>query len=147
MRRVQLSTAPRDQAGFLAWCHQMIAELCRSSQIDTREQMEEAEATFRVPVALTDAATVAIDWSVAENFTLTVSGSRTLGNPSNPEPGSWRTVNVKGNNASARTLSFDTQYGSGKPTLTDITATKNYLLEIYCVSTTLFVVRATNSSA
>lgn len=124
----------------------MIADLCRSSFIDTREDIEAAVASFRVPVALTDAATVSIDWTEAENFTLEVSGSRTLGNPSNPEPGSWRTVNVKGNNASARTLSFGTQYGSGKPTLTDITATKNYLLEIYCVSATLFIVRATNSS-
>lgn len=147
MRRVALAAQPGDQAGLLKWCASMIAELCRASNVDTREQIESDILAFQTPMALDDGATVSFDWSAAQNFTLQVSGNRMLGNPSNAIPGQWRTINVSGNNATLRTLTFDTQFSSGKPTLTDITATKNYLLEIYCVSATLFIVRATNSSA
>jgi len=146
MRPVPLPPAPSDSTRLLSWCKDMIAAICRASNIDTAQSVAEAAVAFATPVALTDAATVSWDWTEAENFTLTVSGSRTLGNPSNPTPGQWRTINVAGNNASARTLSFGTQFSSGKPTLTDITSTKTYLIEVYCITTTLFFVRATNSS-
>lgn len=146
MRPVPLSPPPQDQSGLLRWCKEMIAAISRASFIDTPQNAIEAAIRFATPVALDDATTVAWDWTAAENFLLTVSGSRTLGNPSNPTPGQWRTINVAGNNGTARTLSFDTQFSSGKPTLTDITASKNYLLEVYCITATLFFVRATNSS-
>lgn len=146
MRPVPLASPPADQNALLRWCKDMIAAISRASYVDTAQSVAEAAVKFATPVALEDAGTVAWDWTTAENFTLTVSGSRTLGNPSNPKPGQWRTINVAGNNASARTLSFDTQFSSGKPTLTDITSTKTYLIEVYCITTTLFFVRATNSS-
>jgi len=83
------------------------------------------------PVALTDAATVAVDWSSGINFTLTVTANRTLGNPTNEIPGQWRMVEVVGNDGTARTLSFGSEY-EVSPTLTDITSTKSYVLAIYC---------------
>lgn len=146
MRPVPLPPAPSDNASLLRWCKDMIASICNASKIDTAQSLAEAAVKFARPVALTDGATVSWDWTTAENFTLVVSGSRTLGNPSNPTPGQWRTINVAGNNGTTRALSFGSQFSSGKPTLTDITSTKNYLLEVYCITTTLFFVRATNSS-
>lgn len=146
MRPVPLSPPPSSDSAMLRWCKEMIANISRASYVDTAQSAAEAVVKFATPVALDDAATVAWDWTAAENFTVTITASRILGNPSNPTPGQWRTINVKGNNASARILTFDTQFSSGKPTLTDITSTKNYLLEVYCITTTLFFVRATNSS-
>jgi len=83
-------------------------------------------------VALSDAATVAIDWSAGINFTLTVTDNRTLGNPTNEEPGQWRTVEIVGNNATDRTLSFGSEY-EVVPTLADIDSTNSYLITIYCL--------------
>lgn len=142
MRPVPLANRPSDTSALLRWCADMIGTLCRASQIDTPDQVR----NFNTPVALADAATVAIDWSKAGSFSLTLAGSRTLGNPSSPRPGEWRHLNVVGTDATPRTLSFDTQYGGVPPSLTDITSTKTYLLKVYCVSATLFVVEAVDSS-
>lgn len=38
-------------------------------------------------VALTDAATITVDMSLGFNFSVTIAGNRTLGNPSNPKVG------------------------------------------------------------
>ncbi|MCV0371708.1 hypothetical protein [Filomicrobium sp.] len=99
------------------------------------------------PVALSDAATVAIDWDGGINFTLTVTANRVLGNPTNGQPGTWRTVYVQGDDGTARTITFDTQYGGDVPSLTDIDSTKKYLISIYCVTATHFLATAMNGSA
>ncbi len=142
MRPVALSTRPADPSSLVRWCADMIGNLCRASQIDTPADT----LNFATPIDLEDAATVAYDWAKAGSFALTITASRELAVPSNPRPGEWRYINVKGSSGTARTLTFAAGYGSGKPTLTDITASKNYLLKIYCVSTTLFIVEAVNSS-
>lgn len=126
----------------MRWCVDMITSLTRASQIDTPADT----LKFATPVALADGATVDFDWARSGSFTLTIAGSRQLAAPSKPRPGEWRTINVIGNNASARTLTFASAYGGTPPTLTDITSTKTYLLKIYCVSETLFVVEAVDSS-
>lgn len=142
MRPVSLPQRPTDAAALARWCADMIANLCRASQIDTPADAR----NFLTPLELEDAAPINFDWSKAGSFAVTITATRQLRLPTNASPGEWRFINVKGNNASARTLTFASGYGSGKPTLTDITATKNYLLKIYCVSPTLFVVEAINSS-
>jgi hypothetical protein len=83
-----------------------------------------------------------LDWDAGINFTLTVAGNRALGNPTNGQPGTWRTVRVQGNDATLRSLSFAGQYLGELPSLTDITSTKWYLLMIYCATTTHFAVSA-----
>lgn len=73
-------------------------------------------------VALTDAATVAIDWDAGINFTLQVTANRVLGNPTNGQPGTWRTVRVS-SSAGPHALTFGSQYGGEPPTLDDILRT------------------------
>lgn len=97
-------------------------------------------------VALTDAATIALDWEAGFFRTLTITANRALGNPTNGHPGTVRTVYVIGNDGTDRTLTFGTQYGGEPPTLTDIDSTKAYVLTILCVTTTHFVVTAVDGS-
>lgn len=98
------------------------------------------------PVALTDAATIALDWDTFINGTVTLTANRTLGNPTNGQPGTWRTVLVQGDAATSpatdRTLTFGNQYKGDIPTLNDIDDHQWYLLMIYCVTSTHFVVSA-----
>lgn len=97
-------------------------------------------------VALSDAATVAVDWASGINFTLTVTANRVIGNPTNGIPGTWRTILVQGNDGTDRTLTFGNQYGGAIPTITDCDSTKKYLLSIYCKSSTQFLVFSADGS-
>jgi hypothetical protein len=94
-------------------------------------------------VTLTDAATIAVDWNTFINGQVTLTANRVLGNPTNGKSGTWRTILVHGNVVSPptnRTLTFGNQYLGELPTLTDISGTRSYLLTIYCVTSTHFVV-------
>lgn len=107
-----------------------------SNKVLTSDLIESASAA----VALTDAATVAVDWDTGINFTLTVTANRAIGNPTNGQPGTWRTIYVLGNSATDRTITFGNQYLGEVPTITDCDSGRAYLLMIYCHSTTHFVV-------
>lgn len=96
--------------------------------------------TANALVTLTDATTVALDWGTGLNFQVTLTASRALGNPNGGIPGTTRTVLVKGNSASSYTLSFSPYYLGSVPALADITDSRWYLLTIYCVTATHFVV-------
>lgn len=98
--------------------------------------------TAAAGTTLTDAGTVAVDWDAGLNFDLTISANRVLGNPTNGQPRTFRTIVVQGNDATDRTLTFGNQYLGAVPTLTDIDSTKWYLLTIFCVTTSHFVVSA-----
>lgn len=72
------------------------------------------------PVALTDAATIAVDMNTFINATVTLAGNRTLGNPTNAKPGQsgsiWFTQDGTGN----RTLALASNWkiaGGSPPTL------------------------------
>ena len=97
-------------------------------------------------VALSDAATVALDWEAGFFRTLTLTANRALGNPTNGHPGTVRTIYVIGNDGTDRTLTFGSQYGGEPPTLADIDSAKAYVLTILCVTTTHFVVTAVDGS-
>lgn len=93
-------------------------------------------------VTLTDAATIAVDWSTFINGNVTLAGNRTLGAPSNGEPGTSRFVRVIQDGTGSRTLAFASEYkhpGGTAPTLTTTAAAVD-VLEIYCVSTNVFYV-------
>lgn len=67
-------------------------------------------AQVSTPVALTDAATVAINLALGNNFTLTAGGNRTLGNPSSVTVGQYFDILIVGNSTADRTISFGSNY-------------------------------------
>lgn len=116
-----------------------------ASKVFTTDLITSASAS----VTLTDAATIALDWTAGIFRTVTLTANRVLGNPTNGIPGTFRSVLVKGDAATspatARTLTFGNQYGGSLPTLTDIDDHKFYLLTIFCISSTHFVVTSTDA--
>jgi hypothetical protein len=96
--------------------------------------------TASASVALTDAATIAFDWDAGINFTVTLGGNRTLGNPTNGQPGTWRTILFTQDGTGSRTLSFDTQYvfPNGDPPVLSTAAGSNDRLMFFCRSSTVF---------
>lgn len=71
------------------------------------------------PVALTDAATVAVDMSAGINFTLAIGGNRTLGQPTNQKKQSgW--IKITQDATGSRTLAYHSSWkfaGGSDPTL------------------------------
>ncbi|GAA4108882.1 hypothetical protein ACFFTN_01475 [Aminobacter aganoensis] len=96
--------------------------------------------TASASVALSDAATVAVDWDAGINRTLTAAGNRAIGNPTNGQPGTYRTILIQGNDTTDRTITFGNQFLGDVPTITDCDSTKWYLLTIRCITTTHFAV-------
>lgn len=71
-------------------------------------------------VALTDAASIALDLDSGVNFNVTLGGDRTLANPTNGDIGQSGRIRVIQDATGSRTLSFGTQYefaGGTEPTL------------------------------
>lgn len=69
---------------------------------------------------LTDASTVAIDLSLANNYNLTLGGNRTLGVPTNPVAGQTGAISVRQDITGSRTLVYAWPYmfpGGAAPTL------------------------------
>ena len=58
-------------------------------------------------VALTDAATIAIDASLGNEFDLTIAGNRTLGAPTNPVDGKVINIRIKQDGVGTRTLAYN----------------------------------------
>ena len=98
--------------------------------------------TASAAVGLTDAATISIDWKTGINFTVTLAGNRTLGNPANGIPGTWRTVQVTQDANGTRTLAYGNQYvfPDGSAPVIATGAGKVSRISIYCRSTTVFEV-------
>lgn len=61
-------------------------------------------------VALTDAATIAVDLAAGTNFTVTLAGNRTLGAPTNAKPGMSGTILIKQDATGSRTLAYNTAW-------------------------------------
>jgi len=94
------------------------------------------------PVALTDASSVAIDLSLANNFTLTLAGNRTLAAPSNVTAGQSGVIVVTQDGTGSRTLAYNSIYkfaGGTAPTLTT-TASAVDVLAYYVESSTRITV-------
>lgn len=70
--------------------------------------------------ALTDGATITPDFAVANNFSVTLGGNRTLANPSNLTAGQSGSIFVAQDGTGSRTLAYGSQYdfiGGTAPTL------------------------------
>lgn len=68
---------------------------------------------LNTPDNLTDASTIAIDASLGNHFRVTLTGSHTLGNPTNPVDGQRILVEVTQDGSGAHTLTYDTKYNLG----------------------------------
>lgn len=73
-----------------------------------------------VPVTLTDAATIAVNMALGNNFTVTLAGNRTLGNPTNIVAGQGGVIIIKQDATGTRTLAYASNWkfeGSATPVL------------------------------
>lgn len=71
-------------------------------------------------VALTDAATVAVDMNAGINFTLAIGGNRTLGQPTNQKQGQSGWIEITQDGTGSRTLAYHSSWkfaGGTDPTL------------------------------
>ena len=76
----------------------------------------------RKVVTLTDAATIVVDASDGDVFTVTLGGNRTLGNPTNAVNGQILVFRIRQDGSGTRTLALDTKYRLGSD-ITDTTLT------------------------
>jgi hypothetical protein len=94
-------------------------------------------------VTLTDAATIATDLSLGNQFQVTLGGNRTLGAPTNVVAGQSGVIRVVQDGTGSRTLAYNSVFkfpGGTAPTLTT-TANAVDLLAYHVESTTRIAVR------
>ena len=118
----------------------------RAAATGAKSIIAERLETAAAMVTLEDAPTIAVDWDTFINADVTVTDNRGIGNPTNGQPGTYRSIVVKGNNSSERTITFGNQFGGEVPEITDCTSTKWYLVHIRCVTASHFVASAQDAS-
>ena len=96
--------------------------------------------------ALTDAASIALDLSKGNSYSVTLGGSRTLANPTNATAGTAFRISFKQDGTGGRTMSFGANYDTTG--FTQLTGTANKIQEVYffVVSSSVIRVLATNSA-
>ena len=86
-------------------------------------------------VALTDAATIAVDASLGNDFRVTISANRTMGNPSNPTDGQKVTFQITQGTGGSFTVTWGSGYefstGLPQPTLSTAAGQTDLLGFIY----------------
>ena len=109
-----------------------------ADKLVTAELIETSSAI----VTLTDAATIAFDWDTGINFDVTLGGNRTLGNPTNGQPGTWRTIEVIQDGTGGRTLAFGGNYVFKDGTAPTVSAgiSAHDRLFIFCATASRFEV-------
>jgi hypothetical protein len=89
-------------------------------------------------VTLTDDATIAVDWDTFINSIVTMAGNRTLGNPTNLQAATWRTIWIQGNDGTDRTITLSGNYLGPSVAvwnaLTFNSSTKRYIMSIYALN-------------
>ena len=86
------------------------------------------------PTALTDAATIAVDASDGNYFTVTLGGNRTLAVPSNMTTGQMLSFRIAQDGTGSRTLAYASGYrfsGGTTPTLTTTASRVDVLTFLY----------------
>jgi hypothetical protein len=89
---------------------------------NTADKVIDTDAAWSslAPVALTDAATVAMDMNAGLNFTLAIAGNRTLGQPTNQKQGQTGWIEITQDGAGSRTLAYHSSWkfaGGSDPVL------------------------------
>ncbi len=93
---------------------------------------------------LTDAATIAVDLSLSNNFKVTLAGNRTLGNPTNIVAGQSGVIAVTQDATGSRTLAYSSYYkfaGGTAPALSTAANSVDYL-SYYVETTTRILIAA-----
>ena len=91
--------------------------------------------------ALTDAATISINFASSNNFSVTLGGNRTLGNPSNVVAGQSGFIAVTQDGTGSRTLAYSSNwdFASGSPPTLTTTAGATDIIAYYARTTTSIV--------
>ena len=86
-------------------------------------------------VGLTDAATIAVDASLGNDFRVTIAGNRTMGNPANPTDGQQIIFQITQGTAGSAAITWDSGYefsaGLPQPTLSTTAGQTDLLGFIY----------------
>lgn len=86
---------------------------------------------IKTVVALTDAATIATDASLGDEFWVTLGGSRTMGNPTNPVSGQFIAYRLKQDGVGLRLITWSSKFRFGVdvpvPVLTVTAAKTDYI--------------------
>jgi hypothetical protein len=95
-------------------------------------------------VTIADAATITPNWTTFINGLVTIAGNRTLALPTNIQPGTWRTLHLFGNDATARTLTFGAGYlSTNTAPVTGITNNTNRaMIPLFGLNTSIVLVGA-----
>jgi hypothetical protein len=89
--------------------------------------------------ALTDASTIAVDMSVGNNFSVTLGGNRTLGNPTNLTAGQSGVIFITQDGTGSRTLAYSSYWDFPAATAPTLTTTAN------AVDVIVYTVRSSTS--
>lgn len=128
-------------ATFLATPNEtnLTALIAGVAYLDVNQSFTKGEAV--TPTALTDAATIAVDASLSNNFTVTLGGNRTLGNPTNLKAGQTLNFWISQDSSPPRTLAYDTEYqaagGTSGLALSTTSGAKDLLTCVSDTTTTL----------
>jgi len=76
-------------------------------------------------VALTDGATITADFAAANNFSVTLGGNRTLGNPTNVVAGQSGIIKISQDGTGGRTLAYGSSWDFPAGTVPSLTTTAN----------------------
>ena len=95
----------------------------------------ESGALAPAVVGLTDAATIAVDASLGNDFRVTIAGNRTMGNPANPSDGQQIIFQVTQGSGGSFTLTWGSSYefstGLPQPTLSTAAGQTDLLGFVY----------------
>lgn len=103
-------------------------------------------ATAAEPVPIEDGSSPVFDWAEGINRTWEMAANREVPNPINGQPGTWRSIIVKGSSSTEREITFDDQYGGDLPEIDDVTNAKWYELIIRCETTDHYLVSYRDAS-
>jgi hypothetical protein len=97
---------------------------------------------------LTDAATIAVDMSSGYNFSVTLGGNRTLGNPTNTKNGQCGAMLISQDGTGSRTLGYGANYdfAGGTPFVLSTGINARDLLTYYTISSTSILFTGINKA-
>src|SRR5690349_3391514 len=108
-----------------------------NARLNRNQSFTKAQGVARV--ALTDAATIAVDASLSNLFTVTLTDNRTVGQPTNPTDGQSITIFITQNSAGSKTLAYHADWlfpGGTDPVLTTTANAVDVLSAVYNGGTT-----------